>query len=310
MEFMGEIFEKEYWKYCYFHSPTFIEYNTQCTFLTTTPMPYNVLFIAACSFVFCYLFEQIVKLICYKFVFVALEQRIKKLGKPEINENHKIAFYNKVISYTHAWFSTIAAIYVLVNEPTTWGDAAHGWVISYEVVLGISVGYFVHDLIFTTFRYPQAFPDNTSMIIHHLVCILGILYCLNFRIGVLYCITLLITEITTPFLQHRWFMEFLHYEKTIWFKLNGVLFWLMFLVCRVIWCFVQNVHIFYHADQYNFSPYHQRVPIILPSLLFLLNLFWFMIITKIVVKMAINFFKGSKTVEIPKDSKSAASHQQ
>ncbi|EFC44556.1 predicted protein [Naegleria gruberi] len=225
------------------------------------------------------------------------ERRIKALGKPEIVLEDKIRFYNKVISYIHAWFSTSAAIYALINEPTTWYDAGHGWSISYEVVLAISVGYFINDLIFG-FRFPKAFPDNTSMVIHHLVCIMGILYCLNFRIGVLYCVTLLITEITTPFLQHRWFFTFLHYEGTVWFKLNGVLFWLMFLICRVIWCFIQNVHIFYFADQYNFSPYHQRVPIVIPSLLFLLNVFWFMIITKIVIKMAIKFFtkKSEKTI--------------
>ncbi|KAL9645934.1 hypothetical protein ABK040_001042 [Willaertia magna] len=297
MEFLGPIYEKPLYKVCYFHSPYVVDYHVNCVFLLDTPIPYNVLFVAFISFLACHLVELIMKSISDNLIFpIFIKKQLKLLSeKPEnvnkkasedeiLTKEDKIRFYNKIISYLHAWVSTIAAIYVLATEPTTWFDAGHGWTVSFEVVLGISIGYFCFDLLFSL-RYVKALGIEVSMIIHHLVCIVGILYCLNFRVGVLYCITLLITEITTPFFQHRWFLSFFHMNDSILFKINGILFWLMFFFCRVVWCFIQNVHIFYLADQYNFSPYFQRFPIIIPSLLFLLNVFWFMIITKIVVRM-------------------------
>ena len=212
------------------------------------------------------------------------------------------------MSYIHAWISTILVVHALWNEPHTWRDACHAYAPRYEIVLGVSVGYFIFDLLFFI-RNRKVFGDNTAMVVHHLVCIVAITYCIAYRVGLFYNMCLLFTEITTILLHQQWFLSTIGYKNGKLYQLNGLLFWIGFFFCRVVWCFLQNVHLYYYQDQFAHAPYIFRAPIITPSLLFLLNLYWFILISKRVLKHGTkspNTADNSKS----KDNKSAGDLEQ
>jgi hypothetical protein len=167
-----------------------------------------------------------------------------------------------------------------MTETQTWSNAG-SWADSFAPVLGLSVGYFVYDFLF--FIRMRIVKTNIAMVIHHLLCILAMTYCVNYRIGTIYNVALLFTEITTPLYHHRWFFLKLGMADTTLYKINGAAFWILFFFCRVVWCFLQNVHLWWVSDKFSIYPWSIRGPIIVPSLLFVLNLFWFVQITMIVL---------------------------
>jgi hypothetical protein len=186
---------------------------------------------------------------------------------------------NRIVSYIHAWLSTIVAIHAVLVESHTWSDAKHGYAPRYELVLAISVGYFIFDLMYFL-RNKKVFGDNTSMVIHHLVCILSVLFCVVYRVGVFYNVTLLMTEVTTILLHQQWFLTVCGKKNGTLYQANGLLFWVLFFFCRVVWCFLHNVHLYHYNYQFEQYSYLHRIPIVVPSILFLLNLYWFILITK------------------------------
>lgn len=188
-----------------------------------------------------------------------------------------------MVSYLHAWVSTVLTIHAMFQEPHTWGDACHSYAPRYELILGLSSGYFIYDLLYF-FRHKKVFGNNTSMLIHHMVCVCGILYCVTYRIGLFYNMCLLFTEITTIFLHQQWFMSVLGLKNGRLYQANGLIFWVLFFFCRVVWCFFQNVHLIMLRYQYKHAPVTYRAPIIAPYLLFLLNTYWFVLITIKVLK--------------------------
>jgi len=245
------------------------QYLANCSTLHETGVYWPVVIV---SFIICHMFEYVVRVLSYR------TSVWKSLDPVE-----SVRWHNKVVSYVHAWISTILVVHALLMEPHTWRDACHAYAPRYELVLAISVGYFLFDLFFFL-RNRRVFGDNTSMVVHHLVCIIAITYCVAYRVGLFYNMCLLFTEVTTIFFHQQWFLSAIGYKNGKLYQLNGLLFWILFFFCRVVWCFLQNVHLYVFSYQFEFAPYIFRAPIVTPSILFFLNLYWFIIITKRVVQ--------------------------
>jgi hypothetical protein len=45
----------------------------------------------------------------------------------------------------------------------------------------------------------------------------------------------IVTEFSTPFVNNRWFFAVLKKTDSLFYVVNGLLMWLSFLLCRVIW---------------------------------------------------------------------------
>jgi hypothetical protein len=265
-------------RYIVDNNQTYIQFVQKCNFLPHVP---NYTYFMIIGFITCHILEAIVRLL-------SSNLSIYK----NLNEEDRIRYPNKIVSYIHAVESTVISIITLLNEPQTW-DNAGSWADSFAPVLGFSVGYFIYDLVF--FFRMRIVLSNIAMVIHHLVCVTSVTYCVNYRIGAVYNIALLFTEITTPLYHHRWFFLKLGMADTMIYKVNGAMFWILFFFCRVVWCFLQNVHLWWVSDKFEIFPWFIRGPIIVPSLLFLLNTFWFVQITMIVLSGGNNAKKVTHT---------------
>ena len=106
------------------------------------------------------------------------------------------------------------------------------------------------------------------------------------------CKTLLLTELSTPFLAIRWMLVKAKMIPTRLYVVNGISLWISFVVFRMY----PTPHFVYTAYQLN-EKYHN-----LPSRSMLygfvivtcMNVYWFSLITIGIVKAALRAVKGTK----------------
>ncbi|KAL0477745.1 hypothetical protein AKO1_013394 [Acrasis kona] len=201
---------------CHFHivnnNLTYIDFVKTCNYMNRTP---EYLYCLLISFVICHILEKLA-------LYLGKNLNIYK----SLNEDDRIRYPNKIVSYLHAIISTALAVWSLLKSTDVWAFGAGGFHWTFPGVLGISVGYFIYDLLFF-FRMKIA-GQNVAMVVHHILCIVAMTYNVNYRIGLIYNIALLFTEVTTPLYHHRWFFLKLGMGDSLAYKINGLLFWILF----------------------------------------------------------------------------------
>lgn len=236
-----------------------------CNFMT-----FDLVNIAFYSFIACHLLERLVRL---------PSSLLSSTYRSFKNEVDRFDWSNRVVALVHAVLSSVLAMFCLLNEPQTWSDAASGYTESYVRVLMISIGYFCYDLLVLVRYYALTGKLDMPMLAHHIICILGINYCVNYRTGLLYCIQLLFTEATTPFLHIRWYLLKMGMGDSLLLRINSIIFYIAFFIFRVLWCFASNVHMYVYRENIAGYPWYLYAPIVLPGVLFVLNTYWFVLIT-------------------------------
>ncbi|CEM28089.1 unnamed protein product [Vitrella brassicaformis CCMP3155] len=125
----------------------------------------------------------------------ALHALVKHTGGPKL----ELEGANKVVSTLHATIAVTGCTTVFFVENNGFGAEL---LPLQKVLLQVSSGYFLYDTLIAVIR------NNWDFVLHHLATASGMLWVLLFRVsGYEVCMCTLLAEVSTPFLNCRYFAK-------------------------------------------------------------------------------------------------------
>jgi len=113
--------------------------------------------------------------------------------------------------------------------------------------------------------------------------------------GFIYLVTIMVNELTTPFINQRWFFEQAKAKDTIWYTANGIMMWVSWAVIRmgyVVW--VLWVNITHWSDLVNVPVFPKFAIWFQTGIFIFLNTYWFYKITQGIIKALTGGNKSDK----------------
>jgi hypothetical protein len=98
-----------------------------------------------------------------------------------------------------------------------------------EATLMFMVGYFIYDL-YVVIKY---FSDDYGSLMHHICAIIQHLVICTNGVCAFVQMCFVLTEISTPFVNNRFFLVDSEMKESQGYKLNGIMMFLTFLIVRV-----------------------------------------------------------------------------
>lgn len=172
------------------------------------------------SFIFHTVLLKLSRIIFSKFLFtkIYLEQ----------NDAVKLDWDSRIMSTIHAIISTILAYHAIFTHPKLLEDLYFYYQPSFTFVISYTVGYLMADM-------PIVISQNDYMMcIHHGMGILGLSTSTTTGLASGTLIFFLTTEITTPFMNLRWFLYQSGLRDNIFYYANGLFGTLLWFVFRVL----------------------------------------------------------------------------
>ncbi|KAG8371611.1 hypothetical protein BUALT_Bualt13G0106300 [Buddleja alternifolia] len=205
----------------------------------------------------------------------------------KLNSKQKVEWNNRGFSTFHAIVVAAGALYVLlvsdlfavgpdeliINKSSTLSDT----------IMGVSIGYFLTDLAMIFYHFPAL--GGKEYVIHHGLSMYSIILSLLSGQAQFYILMVLFTEITTPFVNLRWYLDAAGVKNSKIYVYNGVALFFGWLVARVILFVFFFYHMFLHFDQVRkIFPVGFYCTVMSPPIISLMNVFWFWKIAKGMVK--------------------------
>ncbi|KAJ1063603.1 hypothetical protein CapIbe_002579 [Capra ibex] len=189
-------------------------------------MDTNTILVLSTSFASFFTFQIIFHIVSYWF-----SAKISP-GFNNLNFKKKIEWNSRVVSTCHSLVVGVVGLYIFFFDEAAiadplWGDTSLG-----KVNIAIASGYLVSDLLILIW-YWKVIGDKyfvihhcTALYAYHFVLKDGVLvYIGNFR---------LLAELSSPFVNQRWFFEALKYPKFSKANvINGILMTVVFFVVRI-----------------------------------------------------------------------------
>ncbi|ERN14828.1 hypothetical protein AMTR_s00032p00113970 [Amborella trichopoda] len=195
-----------------------------------------------------------------------------------------IEWSNRVISTIHAIFISVMSLY-LVFFSDLYSDNRSGDLITVrssplsDFAMGVSVGYFLSDLGMIIWLYPSL--GGMEYVVHHLLSVVAVAYSLLYRQGQIYTYMVLISEITTPGVNLRWYLDTAGMKRSKAYLINGIMMFFAWLVARILLFGYLFYHVYLHYMQVKQMPYFGFCLVFgVPSILAIMNLMWFAKILK------------------------------
>jgi hypothetical protein len=214
--------------------------------------------------------------------------------KLTVDPKFKIQFAGYVVSCVHAFITTyrgFSHMYALKTNPDTarnlmalysneyYSDFVEevrtGVILTNQMVLT----YMFHDLVHTLERFPDL--GGWDSITHHVIFVMA-----SFAAGwnKIFCFPfswLVVGELSTPFLNLRWFLRAVGMKDSSLATINGLLFAITFFIARVLifgWGVFEMVIDFSFIWNKIESVYGVRYVVVNIFAAFALNLYWFYLI--------------------------------
>ncbi|KAF4362471.1 hypothetical protein F8388_019754 [Cannabis sativa] len=131
----------------------------------------------------------------------------------------------------------------------------------------VSVGYFIADLTMILWLYPSL--GGLEYVLHHSLSGIAVAYSMFSGEGQLYTFMILISEITTPEINIRWYLDTGGMKRSIVYLINGV-------VARIVLFGYVFDHIYLHYSQVvQMHIFGYLLVMVVPSVLAIMNLMWF-----------------------------------
>ncbi|KAJ0075440.1 hypothetical protein Patl1_35061 [Pistacia atlantica] len=111
----------------------------------------------------------------------------------------------------------------------------------------ISIGYFLSDLAMILWHFPAL--GGLEYVLHHGLSMFSIFLALVSGQGQIYILMVLFSEITTPFVNLRWYLDVAGQKSSNIYIWNGVALFLGWLVARIILFIYFFIHMAIHFDQ-------------------------------------------------------------
>ncbi|KAK6923624.1 TRAM/LAG1/CLN8 homology domain [Dillenia turbinata] len=209
-------------------------------------------------------------------------------GYSNLTKAVKVEWNNRGFSTFHALFVAIASFYLLVISDQFVEDPTRGLIVNRTSllsnrVMGISIGYFLSDLAMIIWCYPAL--GGLEYVLHHGLSMFSIILSLVSGQAQMYILIVLSSESTTPFVNLRWYLDVAGKKGSKLYVWNGIALFLGWLVARILLFIYFFAHMFVHFDQVK-----QVFPLgfyglfVVPSVLTVMNVFWFWKIAKGLIK--------------------------
>eukprot|EP00026_Physarum_polycephalum_P013732 Phypoly_transcript_14165.p1 GENE.Phypoly_transcript_14165~~Phypoly_transcript_14165.p1 ORF type:complete len:280 (+),score=33.17 Phypoly_transcript_14165:127-966(+) len=200
----------------------------------------------------------------------------------------QVDWCSRIVSNINAVVATYGALTVLATKDfdkfplTAWNEDG-GFYIQ------ILLGYFAYDFILILANKEL---QSVGTIVHHILGLLNYgLVCISGQEQYL-ALLWMATELTTPFVNMRWFLAVTKQSHTMLYTINGLAMTLAFLCWRVIYIPTKAFYtLYYFSDHfYLLYPYMQpSIPLSIPAIT-LLNIYW----TSLMIRGIISVLMGKK----------------
>ncbi|XP_052201760.1 uncharacterized protein LOC127807747 isoform X2 [Diospyros lotus] len=164
----------------------------------------------------------------------------------------RIEWNNRAISTFHAIFISSLSLY-FVFWSDLFSDEHSGILVTIRssqlstFSLGVSVGYFIADLGMIFWLYPSL--GGIEYIVHHSLSAIAVAYAMFTGEGQLYTFMVLISEVTTPEINMRWYLDVAGLKRSNAYLINGVVIFFAWLVARILLFVYMFYHVYLHYDQ-------------------------------------------------------------
>ncbi|KAL9655772.1 hypothetical protein ABK040_004999 [Willaertia magna] len=206
----------------------------------------------------------------------------------KLSLRNKCNWSSRVICNIHAIISFILAFYTILNDKIYFWelDMRHYDFFIGQFTLQYSFGYFIYETILVLIFWKD--QGGLPMFLHHCIAITGWGLLLAYRSFAFIVLVFTLTELSTPFISQRWFLEISEMKNTKLYIYNGIAIWISWTLCRVSLIFIMPYIIYYNFEHYK------TIPLIITVLLFCFNLLisglnamWYLKICKGVFKVLV-----------------------
>ncbi|KAH0901661.1 hypothetical protein HID58_041164 [Brassica napus] len=165
----------------------------------------------------------------------------------------RIEWNNRGISTVHAIFISLMALYfVFFSDLFSDQTSLQGLMVFRSSPLsnfglGVSVGYFLADLGMIIWLYPSL--GGVEYIFHHSLSGVAVAYSLFSGEAQHYTYMVLISEVTTPSINLRWYLDTAGLKRSRAYLINGVAIFLAWLTARILLFIYMFYHVYIHYDQ-------------------------------------------------------------
>ncbi|XVF27217.1 hypothetical protein REPUB_Repub14bG0088000 [Reevesia pubescens] len=207
---------------------------------------------------------------------------------PGLTKIQRVEWNNRGISTIHAIFVSALSLYFVF-----WSDLFSDQQLAGLIVfrssslstfgLGVSVGYFLSDLAMILWLYPSL--GGIEYVIHHSLSGIAVAYSMFTGEAQLYTYMVLISEVTTPEINMRWYLDTAGMKRSSAYLINGVVIFFAWLIARVLLFGYMFYHVYLHYMQViKMHTFGYVLVFGVPSVLATMNLMWFGKIIKGLVK--------------------------
>ncbi|CAM8924479.1 unnamed protein product [Rhodiola kirilowii] len=191
----------------------------------------------------------------------------------------RMEWNNRGISTVHALFIAALALY-FVFWSDLFADKTHLGPLTFRSShfstfgLGVSVGYFLSDIVMILWLYPSM--GGIEYVIHHSLSGIAVAYAMFTGEGQLYTYMVLISEVTTPEINMRWYLDISGMKRSGAYLLNGIVIFFAWLVARILLFVYMFYHVYLHMHQVNkMHIFGFLLVFLVPAVLSVMNLMWF-----------------------------------
>ncbi|KAH9308972.1 hypothetical protein KI387_036883, partial [Taxus chinensis] len=173
-------------------------------------------------------------------------------GYAKLTTIEQIEWNNRGFSTTHAIVVSTMSIYLLFFSDLFYDDAedeptTHRCSFFSSFILGVSIGYFLSDLAMIFWQYPSL--GGKEYVLHHVLSMSAIGISLYSGEAQIYVYMILLSEITTPFVNMRWYLNLAGLKRSKVYAINGIALFCGWLLARIILFVFYFAHVCLHYDE-------------------------------------------------------------
>ncbi|EPS70042.1 hypothetical protein M569_04724, partial [Genlisea aurea] len=223
-----------------------------------------------CGVMGCKLVYDLVKLLSTSYV--GLYTGLTKIQRIEWNNRGMSTVHAVIITAISFYFVFLSELFAIRISTTGVFTLKSSHLSTFT--LGVSVGYFVADLAMICWFFPCL--GGLEYILHHSLSAIAVAYSALTGEGQVYTFMVLLSEVTTPGINLRWFLDVSGLKKSSAYLVNGVVIFVGWVAARVLLFVYIFRHVYLHRAQVmkmqSFGSFLvMSVPLVLASM----NVIWF-----------------------------------
>ncbi|TVU36609.1 hypothetical protein EJB05_18548 [Eragrostis curvula] len=205
-----------------------------------------------------------------------------------LSHMQKVEWNNRGFSTFHALVAAAVSFYLVLISDVFNENVHNGIIIDRkswlsDSMFGVSLGYFLTDLAMILWYFPSL--GGKEYLLHHGLSMYAIGLALLSGKAHVYILMVLFTEVTTPFVNLRWYLDVAGQKTSNLYVYNGLALFAGWLIARIILFVYIFTHMYFHFDQVKsiFTLGFYSV-LAVPSAVAVMNVIWFLKIFRGMVK--------------------------